>query len=108
MQPVSINAEARKTYTPPILRRLRLQRAKFILSAKIKTIFSQTTWFNRPKVVEIPKAVTISPKKLYEKPGFKKLTQEQAKLILIGQLSLGEGRAAELLEQIFFEPSAYP
>lgn len=105
MQPVSINAEARKTYTPPILRRLRFQRAKFILSAKIKTIFSQTTWFNRPKVVEI---VTISPKKLYEKPGFKKLTQEQAKLILIGQLSLGEGRAAELLEQIFFEPSAYP
>lgn len=106
MQPVRIYADAKKTYAQPILRRLTLQQAKIALSSKIKNIFSQAIGSNRPKVVEIPKVVEtgLTPKKLYEKPGYKKLTPEQAKLILIGQHSLGDEKAGDLLEQIFSDP----
>jgi len=98
VQPVRINANSKKTYAQPTLRRLTLQQAKIVLSSKIKNIFSQTR-SNGPKVISI----TSKAKKPYQKPGYQELTLEQIKLILIGQFNLGDESAGDLLDQLFPE-----
>ena len=103
MQPVRINANSKKSYAQPILRRLTLRQAKDVLSSKIKNIFSPTR-SNSPKVV----AITSKLKKRYQKPGYQKLTPEQIKLILVGQFNLGNESAGDLLNRLFPESHTLP
>jgi hypothetical protein len=95
---IRISSSGKKTYARPILQRSTLQQFKTVLSS-IKTIFSHNACSHHPKVV----AITSKLKKHYEKPGYKKLTPEQVKLILIGQFSLGDEGAGDLLQTIFSE-----
>lgn len=103
MQPVRISANFKKIYAGPILQRLNLQQAKYLLSHKIKSIFSLPS-SKSPKVISI----TSKAKKRYQKPGYQKLTPEQIKLILIGQFNLGDEGAGDLLDQLFPESHTDP
>lgn len=47
--------------------------------------------------------VDEEPPKVYEKPKLRKLTQEQANLILFGHASVGDPGARDLIEIIFRE-----
>ena len=96
MQPVRINANSKKTYAPPNLRRLTLQQAKNVLGSKIKNIFSLPR-SKSPKVIPI----SSKSKKLYRKPDYQQLTPEQIKLILIAQFNMGDENAGDLLDQLF-------
>jgi hypothetical protein len=97
---IRTSSSGKKTYATPVLQRSTLQQFKIVLSS-IKNIFSHNACSHHPKVV----AITSKLKKHYEKPGYKKLTPEQVKLILIGQFNLGDEGAGDLLQTIFSEPS---
>jgi hypothetical protein len=96
VQPLGVNANSRKIYAQPVLRRLTLQQAKIVLSSRIKNIFSPAPP-NSPNVI----AITSKSRKHYQKPGYHELTPEQIKLILIGQFNLGDEGAGDLLDQFF-------
>jgi hypothetical protein len=98
-----VSANSRKTYVTPILQRLNLQEVKFVLSHKIKNIFS-SQGCKSPKVISI----TSKAKKRYQKPGYQKLTPEQIKLILIGQFNLGDEGAGDVLDQLFSKSNSDP
>lgn len=64
-----------------------------MLCSQIKNIFRT----NRPDPQPIIR------KKAYQKPAFKELTHEQARLLLIGRASSGDERACDLLYLLFHE-----
>jgi len=97
-----LSIEAGKTYGRPALRKLNVQQLRTIVSKHAKEFLglifpdeignSDTSPEARPK-----------PRKLYETPSVRKLTPEQAKLLLIGHVSLGDEAAKEVLELLFPE-----
>jgi hypothetical protein len=78
---------------------LTLQQVKIALRTKIKNIFKVI----RADSAEPERGDAAVPRP-YQKPTLKKLTPEQAKLLLIGHSSIGTEGANDLLGLIFPDP----
>jgi hypothetical protein len=66
-------------------------------------------YFFKNKTLQSPTTQgKLEVQKKYEKPGYKKLSPEQIKLILIGQFNLGDESAGDLLDRLFSESYTPP
>lgn len=86
-----------KTFARATVHKLLFQQAK--IGLRIKNIFKVI-----PDDSSQPEKLSAPISKLYKKPTAKKLTPEQAKLLLIGYSTVGTEGAIDLLGLIFSDP----
>jgi hypothetical protein len=99
VEPARKDIDAKKAYKPSVLGRFNFQQAKIVLGSQIKNVF-KTIRLDRSE----SEMLNVGSKKSYQKPTLKKLTSEQAKLLLIGHFSIGTEGANDLLDVIFPDP----
>ena len=92
-----------KGYPEPVLNRFNLEQTMQALLGRARDLlpfFSPKRWHPEPRQTiyeEVPK--------VYLKPALRKITPEQASLLLIGHASVGAQGARHLLEVVFPDPS---
>ena len=91
----------RKTSARPLRRELVHQPVRSSLWNRAQG-FLQVVFPNRFK----PRLARSQPAAVYAAPRVTKLTTEQAKLKLLGHLSVGDQGARDLLDLLFYEPAA--
>jgi hypothetical protein len=97
-----LSIEAGKTYGRPALRKLNVQQLRAIVSKHAKEFLGLIFPDEIGNSAISPEA-RPKPRKLYNPPGLRKLSPEQAKLLLIGHVSRGDEGAKEVLELLFPE-----
>ena|SRR5579864_562998 len=88
-----LTTQVRKTYERPALRKLNTARMRAMVMDNMREFLELI--FPRP--AKHSNRGTARPKK-YEKPTIRKLTPEQANLLLVGHASVGHRGARDLLE----------
>ena len=83
-----------KTYQNPATEKLNLKQAMQALLSRVRDLLS----FVRP---ETGPFVREEATKVYEKPVLRKLTREQANLVLFGHASIGDPGAKDLMGILF-------
>lgn len=95
---MKFNKFVRQRYPRLLIRQLSLQRARFHLRDLAREFLQMTAGRQQR-----PRAEAL-PVRQYQAPKLTRLTPEQAKLKLFGQLSVGDQGAKELLDVLFAEP----
>ncbi len=88
----------KQTYLRPLFRQLTLQPARSRILRRAQELLLNISG-ERKRRREAP-----SPARQYEPPQLNRLTPEQAKLKLLGSLSVGNEGARDLLDLVFPEP----
>jgi len=95
---VKFNKFAGQIYVTPLIRQLTLQRVRCYVRDLAREFLQIIVGWRKKPGVQAP------PVCEYQAPKMTKLTPEQAKLRLLGQLSVGHEGARELLDVLFAEP----
>jgi hypothetical protein len=66
-----------------------------------RSLLSQVKEFLEPFRRDRPQAVSEKAPKIYQKPTLKKLTSEQARMLIVGHASVGDQGAKDLMEVLF-------
>lgn len=93
----------RKTSKEPLRRNRVYEHVRWFMRKHARTVFA-VIFRNRFK----PRRFRPQQSARYESPRLAKLTLEQAKLRLLGHLSIGDQGAKDLLELLFSEPVPDP
>ncbi len=97
-----MNQKGKKSYESPSVRKLTIQQARSYMLRHGRE-FLDLIFSNRK--LENGSGPTQQPAR-YQSPRLTKLTPEQAKLKLLGHLSVGDPGAKDLLDLCFPEPGA--
>jgi len=92
--------ESQKAYATPILTKLTLQQAMQTMAEHAREFMALIS--PHRAATRIEQTADENPQS-YEKPQLRKLTPEQAQLLLVGHASMGDQGAADLMELVFPE-----
>jgi len=91
-------------YEQRINAKLSLQNVRRTCRTGIQEFLNLISWNGRCGSTAV---ATQAGKKKYQAPVARKLTPEQAKLLLVGHATVGDQGAKELMELVFPEPSQF-
>jgi len=94
---------AKNVYEPPSVQQLTLSRAKAIFRNHVKE-FLELIFPGR--LANRDTSAMVQTGEQYQKPAVRRLTPEQAKLLLIGHASVGNRGARDILELLYPPESA--
>jgi hypothetical protein len=95
------SVDNQKSCGTPTLRKLTLQQAKQTVLEHAREFMSLL--FPHRAGTRTQLRLPEDSQKCYEKPEFRKLTPEQARLLLVGYASIGDQGASDLMELVFPE-----
>jgi len=96
-----LRSTGKKSYARPTLRKLNVQQLRTVVSKQAKEFLELI--FSRPGNRDCSAEAKSEAPRQYQSPALRKLTPDQAKLLLIGHASMGDEGAREILELLFPE-----